>query len=169
MPEGESLSPGSCLLTRAGRGAGPASRAYRPCRRKRADAPGLAAQHLSGSVHVVGAADKQRRPLMQLGGLNVQNALMSIGGGATGLLDDEREWTRLIEKAELPVSVPAIGRVSEETAAKEIAVKIGDEGANVTSAHRLAVAILSAIVAHQALNVRLPLNVVCVVDRQIST
>jgi hypothetical protein len=34
---------------------------------------------------------------MQLGGLNVQNALMSICGGATGLLDDERDWTRLIE------------------------------------------------------------------------
>src|SRR5882757_9175010 len=99
MPEGESFSRGSCLLTRAGRGASVASRAYRPCRRKRADTPGLAAQHLSGGVHVVGAPDKERRPLMQLGGLNVQNALMSISGGSPGLLHDEREWTCLIEKA----------------------------------------------------------------------
>jgi hypothetical protein len=90
MPEGESFSPGSCLLTRAGRGAGVASRAYRPYRRKRADALDLAAQHFSGSVDVVGTADEEWRPLMQLGGLNVKNSLMSIRRGTASLLDDER-------------------------------------------------------------------------------
>ena len=64
---------------------------------------------------------------MQLSGLNVQNALMAIGCGPTGLLDDECKWTRLVEKAELPVSVPAIGGVGEEAAAKEIAMEVGDE------------------------------------------
>src|ERR1700681_2353732 len=160
MPEGESLSPGSCLLTRAGGGAGVASRAYRPYRRKRADALDLAAQHFSGGVDVVGAADEERRPLMQLGGLNVENALMSIRGGTTSLLDDESERARFIEKAELAMGVAAIGRIGEEPAAKEIAVEIGDERSNVAGAHRLTVTILSTIVAHQVLNVRLPLDVI---------
>src|SRR6266566_2184451 len=96
IPEGEIFPAGSSLLMCAGRGAGGISRAYRPNRRKRCGAFSVRAQHRACGLYIVGAADEQRSPLMQLRGLDIEDSLVSIGCRTTGLLDNERERTRLV-------------------------------------------------------------------------
>src|ERR1700720_44826 len=168
MPEGDIFSPGSCLLTCAGRGAGGRSRAYRPGRRKRRGSLPRPAQHLARGIDVVVAADEERSALVQLRGLDVEDALVAIGCRSARLLDDEGERTGLVKEAKLAALVPAIRGIGEQAAAKEISMEIGHQRADVARTHRLAIAILPAIVVHQSLYVRLPLAVVGVVDREVS-
>src|ERR1700693_481941 len=101
MPEGEIFSPGSCLLTCAGRGAGGRSRAYRPGRRKRRGSLPGAAQHLARGIDVVVTADEERSALVQLRGLDVEDALLAVGCSTARLLDNESEWTGLIKETKL--------------------------------------------------------------------
>src|SRR6266853_3265439 len=126
MPEGEIFSSGPCLLTCAGRGAGDRSRAYRPGRRKRAGILSVGAQHLARGIDVVVAPDEERSALVQLGGLNVEDAFLAVGCRATCLLDDEGERTGLVKEAKLAALVPAIGGIREETATKKISMEIRD-------------------------------------------
>src|SRR6478609_8922599 len=168
IPAGESFSPDCSLLTRAGRGAGGRSHAYRADRRQRARARRLFAEHLPRGIDVVGAADEEWRALMQLGRMNVQNSLVAIGGGAAGLLDDERERTGLVKQAQLASLVLAVRRIGKEAAAEEVAVEIGDEGPDVAGVHRLAISVLASVITHQRLDIRLPLRLVGVVHGQVS-
>src|SRR5258706_1450283 len=169
MPEGEIFSPGSCLLTRAGRGAGGRSRAYRTGRRKRAGTLIDSAQHLARGIDVVVAPDEERSALMQLGGLNVEDPLMTVGCGTARLLDDEGERTGFVEETKLAALVPAIGGIREETAPEEISMEIRYQRADVPRAHRLPIAILSTVRVPEVLFVRLPLDMVGVVDGQIAS
>src|ERR1700720_3173654 len=144
MPEGDIFSPGSCLLTCAGRGAGGRSRAYRPGRRKRRGSLPRPAQHLARGIDVVVAADEERSALVQLRGLDVEDALLTVSRRTARLLHNESEWTRLVKETKLAALVPPIRGVGEEAAAEEITMEIGDERADVARAHRLAIAILSS-------------------------
>src|SRR6266699_1945616 len=130
MPEGEIFSPGSCLLTCAGRGAGGRSRAYRPGRRKRAGTLFVGAQHLARGIDVVVAPDEEWSALMQLGGLNVEDAVMTVGCRTTRLLDDEGERTGFVKETKLAALIPAIGGIGEETSTKEISLAIRDQRAD---------------------------------------
>src|SRR5687767_12804814 len=105
MPAGESFSPGSRELTRAGSGTGGSSRSYRAGRRERARTLCSPALHRTRSVDVVLAADEKRSALMQLGRLDVEDALHAVGGGAAGLLDDERQRIRFVKQPELSTLV----------------------------------------------------------------
>src|SRR5947209_2162097 len=105
---------------------------------------------------------------MQLRRLDVEDPLDAIGRRTASLLNDESEWVRLVQKTEFAVIVSAVGRVGEQSTTEEIAVEIRYQRADVTRIHRLAISLLAAVVAHQILDLRLPLAVVRVVHRQIS-
>src|SRR3977135_3505669 len=101
MPDGEIFSSGSRLLTRAGSAARAGSRPYRTDWRELARALRLPPQHRARRAAVVFAADKKWRPLMELGGLDVENSLFAVGCGSSRLLYDERERTRLVQESQL--------------------------------------------------------------------
>src|SRR5258705_4928725 len=113
MPDGESLSSGLGVVTRAGSGAKRQSRAYRPHRGKLAGAFDAAAQHRARGIDIVLAADEEWGPLVQLRRLNVEDTLSTVGRRPTSLLDDERKRVRLIEEPQLSALVLPIGRVRE--------------------------------------------------------
>src|SRR5205809_2820289 len=100
MPDGEVFSSGLCSLTRGSRVAGAISRAHRPHRRQRTGAPRVATEHCTGCIDVIRAADEERSALVQLGGLDVENPLVTIGRGAARLFDDESERARLVKQTE---------------------------------------------------------------------
>src|SRR5688572_12157655 len=104
---------------------------------------------------------------MQLGGIQVENALLPISGKATRLLHDERERIRLVEQPELALRIPAVARVAEHAAAEEVTVKIGDQRADVSYAQRLPRIPDPAITSHQLLHRIGPVCLVRVVDRQV--
>ena len=79
------------------------------------------------SVHIIRAANEQWRALMQLRGLDVEDALRAIGRRTARLLDDESEWIRLVKKTELAALVSPVGGISEQSAAEEIAMEIRHE------------------------------------------
>src|SRR5687767_8431307 len=134
-PEGESFSPGSRSFTSAGPRAGPDSRADSAYRGPSARILRRLSQHGPRGIHIVLAADEQRDALMQLGRMDIQHTLRPISGGATGLLDDERERIGLVKKPQLAAPVPAVGRIREESAAEEVAMEIGNERADVARVH----------------------------------
>src|SRR3990170_2316117 len=167
MPDGESFSPASRSVTSAGARAGTGSRADGAYRGPRARIVRRLAQHRARRVDIVLAADVERDALMELGRLDVQHALRPVAGGATCLLDDESERIGLVEEAQLAAPVAAVGWISEQASAKKIAMEISDERSDVSGAHRLAAALLPAIITHQRLHFRLPLSVIRIIDREI--
>src|SRR5688500_645305 len=60
-----------------------------------------AREDLVRDVDLLLAADVERRALVQLRRLQVENAGVSVGRRAAGLLDDERERVRLVQQAQL--------------------------------------------------------------------
>src|SRR6185503_17173715 len=101
---------------------------------------------------LVPAADEERRALMQLGRVHVQNALMPVAGKPAGLLHDKRERIRLVEETQLPVRVPGIARIAKHATAEEVAMKIGDERPDVADAERLPCAPDAAVAPHELLH-----------------
>src|SRR5207249_6849808 len=128
-----------------------------------------AAQHCARRIDVIRTADEERRTLVELGGLDVEDALVTIRCGTPCLFDDEGERTGLVKKTQLAPLVLAIGWISEKPAAQQVAMKVSDKRADIAGIHRLSVSILATIVPHQILDVRLPLAVIGIVDREIST
>src|ERR1051325_3796212 len=105
---------------------------------------------------------------MQLGRLYVENSLVSIRRRSACLLNDEGEWTGLVQKSQLAALVLSVRRIGEQSTAEQIAMEISDERPDVTSIHRLAIAVDAAVVVHEVLHFRLPLSMIRIVDRQIS-
>ena len=68
---------------------------------------------------------------------------------AARLLDDERERIRLVEQTQLALRRLAIRRIREDSAAEEVAMKVGDERADVARAQRPAIALEAVVLAHQ--------------------
>ena len=100
---------------------------------------------------------------MQLGRLDIEDPLDAIGRGSASLLDDESKRVRFVKQTKLAALVSAVGWVREQSTPKKVAVEIGDERADIACIHRLAISILTTVVAHQILDVRLPLTVVRVI------
>ena len=113
MPDGESLSSGLGVVTRASSGARRQSRAYRAHRGKLAGALDAATQHRARGIDVVLAADEEWSPLVQLRRLNVEDALFAVGRRPTSLFDDERKRVCLVKEPEFSALVLPIGRVRE--------------------------------------------------------
>src|SRR5712664_238214 len=144
------------------------SRAYRSDWREGAGALVLSAEHRERGIDVVLAPDEKRRSLVQLGWLNVKNALGSVSCRAASLLDDEGKRTRFVQQPQLPALVLSVGGVGEQASTEQIPMEIGDERADVASVHRLTVSILSSVVVHEILHSRLPLTVVGIIHRKVS-
>src|SRR5690349_17162234 len=106
----------------------------------RDDQLGLAGQNALRQLDLALAADVQRRALMELRGLDVENAVRAIACRAAGLFDDERERIGLVQKTQLSLGRLAVGRVREDAAAEQIAVEIGDERTDVPCAERAPIA-----------------------------
>src|SRR2546423_6749665 len=97
---------------------------------------------------------------MQLRRLDVQNSLTAVRCGTTSLLHNEREGSGLVQKTQFATFILAIGWIREQPTAEQIAMEIGNEGTDIACVHRLPVSVLTAIIAHQVLDVGLPLAVV---------
>src|SRR5690348_18427962 len=97
-----------------------------------ADKLRFAAKHALREQHVRLASDIERRALMQLGRLDVQNALTTVGCRAASLLDDEPQRVRLVEQAELSPRRLAVRRIREDSAAEQVAMEVRDERSHVT-------------------------------------
>ena len=85
------------------------------------------------------AAEDEGSALVDGLGLEVEDALRAVGGGAAGLLGDEGERVGFVEEAELAVGCFFGGRIEEDAAFEQRAVEVGDERADVTRAVGLAV------------------------------
>src|SRR5258707_3820882 len=119
-------------------------------------------------IHVALAADKEGHALMQLGGHDVEHPMRAVACPSSGLLAEEREGIRLVEKPQFADGHLAVPRIAEHTAAKKIAMKVGDERPDVAYAQRLPFALEPAILAHEELGRLVPVGFVRVVDREIS-
>src|SRR6267143_389851 len=96
------------------------SRAYRTDWREGAGALVLSAQHRERGIDVVLAPDEKRRPLVQLGWLNVKNALGSVICRAASLLDDEGKMTCFVQQTQLPAHILSVGEVVEQASTEQI-------------------------------------------------
>jgi hypothetical protein len=97
----------------------------------------------------VAAADVQRRALVELGGLDVENAARPIGGETAGLLHDEGERIGLVQQAQLAARRARVAGIREHAAAEQVAMEVGHERAHVAHVERLAVPIEPAIATHE--------------------
>ena len=70
---------------------------------------------------------------MKLGRLHGENPLRTVVRSAPRLLDDECQRIRLVQQPELAIRRLGVGRIGEDAAAEEVAVKVGDERADVSS------------------------------------
>src|SRR5687767_14480785 len=96
-----------------------------------ADELGVVRERLQCEVDVALGAHEQRRALMQVGRLHVQQARLAVDRRTARLLADEREWIRLVEKPQLPLGALAAVRIAEHATAEEVAMEVGDERADV--------------------------------------
>src|SRR5215831_1036285 len=94
------------------------------------DQIGTRREDLLGESDLVLAADVQGRALVQLERRDVEDALAAVDRGAAGLLDDERERVRLVEKAQLAARRLGVRRIREDAAAEQVAVEVGHERAD---------------------------------------
>jgi hypothetical protein len=67
-------------------------------------------------LHVELAADVERHALVQLGGDDVEDALLAGGGFAAGGVGDEGHRRGFVEQAQLAVGVLVVGGVREDAA-----------------------------------------------------
>ena len=72
----------------------------------------------------------------------LEDRTAAVGGGAAGLLDDEGEGVRLVEQAQLAAGGLAVGGIEEDAALEQVAVEVGDQGADVA---RRAAPLLAAV------------------------
>jgi hypothetical protein len=93
----------------------------------------------SGSLVVTGnsldfvfRAEEYRNALVQSSRLNIQDALLAIGGSTTRLLDDERHRIGLVHKPQLSglIGITRIGWIHEDTATIQDSVNVSDHGSN---------------------------------------
>src|SRR3982750_3701393 len=89
----------------------------------RRDERRLRAEDPRRELHLILAANVERRALVQLRRRQIENAPRAIRRGAAGLLDDERQRIRLVEQAQLAVRRLFIGRIGEDAAAEEVAME----------------------------------------------
>src|SRR5437868_6090191 len=125
------------------------------------------AQALLGHLDARLAPDVERGALMQLHRQHVEHTNGAVARRATRLLDDEAEWVRLVQQAELSFGRLAVRRIGEDAAAEEIAMEIGDERSNVAHAQRLGAALEATVAPHQRLHCLVPELLVGIVHRQI--
>src|SRR5678815_962857 len=88
---------------------------------------------LRDELDVLLRADHQRTPLVQLGRLDIENAIDAVGRCATGLLRDERHRIGFVGEPELAPGVLAVARIEEDSARDEVAVEVGDQRADVAA------------------------------------
>ena len=113
------------------------------------------------------APDVKRRPLVKIGGLEIENSVAPVDCRASRLLDDEGQRIGLVKETKLSARLLLIRRIGEQTAAEKIAVEIGDERADVADVHRRSLAVQSAIAPHQRPNVLVPETLIRVVDGKV--
>ena len=86
---------------------------------------------LAALLDVLGAAEEQRRALVERLGRELQDALRAVARRAARLLGDQRQRRPFVEGAELPLRALAVGRVEEDPAVEQVAVKVRDQRSHV--------------------------------------
>ena len=85
-------------------------------------------------VHFGGAAYYQRRALVDVLGLDVEDAALAVGGDAAGLFGDEGDRIGFVEQPQLAGGMGFGGRVEEDAALEQRAVEVRDQRADVARA-----------------------------------
>src|SRR5690606_20596336 len=94
-------------------------------------APPLPLQRL---LHHAATADVEGRALVQLGGLQIEDAGAAIGGQAARLLHQEGQGVGLVEQTELALGGLARAGVEVDAALEQVAVEVGHQTADVSGA-----------------------------------
>ena len=98
----------------------------------------LSLLELFGDENIRFAADVERGALVEFFGLDVENSAVAVRGAASGLLADEGHRVGFVHQAQLAVFVLLGGRVDEDAAGQQVAVKVRHERADVARAVRAA-------------------------------
>jgi hypothetical protein len=120
--------------------------------------------------HFIARSQEHRHALVQLVWLDVHDAVLAVGGRATGLLHDEGHRIRLIHQPQLARhrGVARVGRVHEDAAAVQDAVHVGDHRGD--PAHVEVGAARAGVAGQQfadvALHRRVPVALIGHVDRE---
>ena len=76
---------------------------------------------------VVFASDDQGGAGVQAVGFDIEDAAVAGGGGAACLFGDEGQWIGFVHQAELALGFVLGGRVKEDAAFEEDAMKVSDQ------------------------------------------
>lgn len=88
------------------------------------------------NLNVEFVTDEEGNALMETGGDDVEDALGSVGSLSSGLFNDERERSSLVEKAKLALLLSLFHGIHVDTSVEKVAVEISDEGTDITASIR---------------------------------
>ncbi len=125
------------------------------------------ADEVFGFVDKVAIADEEGSALVQGGGLDIEDRLVSIGGVAPGAASDKCQGSRFVGQAQLAGRlgwVVSIGGVIEDAAREQCAVQVADQRADIAVREGFLLAFIALQPAGELHHTWAPVGFIAMVD-----